>query len=123
MIGEYKGGLRKAGVKAPVVQAGEVNPDREFRRAFEERLKARLGLSGYDIPAPLDDALRECKKCRVMLSQHIGAPAKAVVAAGDMVKNGDLLAEAAEGLSGNIHAPIDGKVTEVTEKYILVEAD
>lgn len=120
MIGEYKGGLRKAGVKAPMVQAGEVNPDRQFRRAAEERLKARLGLSGYDIPAPLDDALRECRQCKVMLSQHIGAPAKAAVNVGDKVKTGELLAQAAEGLSVNIHAPIDGRVTEVTEKYILV---
>ncbi|MBR1815866.1 MAG: electron transport complex subunit RsxC [Lachnospiraceae bacterium] len=44
------------------------------------------------------------------LSQHIGKPAKPVVKKGDMVKAGDLIAEADGFVSANIHASISGKV-------------
>ena len=123
MIGEYKGGLRKAGVKAPAVEAKTPNADRDFRKVSEERLTARLGLTRYNLSAPLDDQLRSCARCKVMLSQHIGAPAIAAVSVGDHVRCGDLLAKAAEGLSVNIHAPMDGRVTEVADRYIMVEKE
>ena len=58
-----------------------------------------------------------------LLSQHIGAPARAVVAAGEHVKRGQRIAEPAQGLSVGIHASIDGKVTEVTERHIVIAAE
>ena len=43
------------------------------------------------------------------------------VAEGDTVKAGDKIAAAADGaLSVAIHAPIDGKITAVSEKYIKI---
>ena len=56
------------------------------------------------------------------LSQHIGAPAKAIVAAGDTVTRGQMIAAPAQGLSVGIHASIDGKVTEVTDRHIVIAA-
>ena len=57
----------------------------------------------------------------IPLGQHIGAPATPCVAEGDAVKAGDLIAAAADGaLSVAIHAPIDGKITAVSEKYIKI---
>ena len=44
------------------------------------------------------------------LSQHIGKPAKPVVKKGDLVKAGDLIAEADGFVSANIHASVSGKV-------------
>ena len=49
----------------------------------------------------------------IPLSQHIGAPAMAIVAKGDKVKVGQLIASAAGFVSSNIHAPISGSVTAV----------
>ncbi|MBQ7856296.1 MAG: electron transport complex subunit RsxC [Alistipes sp.] len=49
----------------------------------------------------------------IPLAQHIGAPATAVVAKGDKVVTGQLIAEAAGFMSANIHAPISGTVTAV----------
>ncbi len=49
----------------------------------------------------------------IPLGQHIGAPATAKVAKGDMVLTGQLLAEATGFMSANIHSPITGKVTAV----------
>ena len=47
--------------------------------------------------------------------QHIGAPAKAVVKAGDTVKIGDLVAEAGGYVSAPIYATVSGKVTKIEE--------
>lgn len=47
------------------------------------------------------------------LSQHIGAPAKAVVAKGDKVKVGQILAEAGGFVSANIHSGVSGTVLKI----------
>lgn len=53
------------------------------------------------------------------MSQHIGAPAQAVVKAGDEVTRADDRT-AGTGLSVGIHASVSGKVTEVTDRYIII---
>ncbi len=49
----------------------------------------------------------------VLLGQHIGAPAAAVVNKGDKVRTGQVVATAAGFVSANIHAPCSGEVTDV----------
>ena len=49
----------------------------------------------------------------IPLSQHIGAPATAIVKKGDKVVVGQCIAEATGFMSANIHAPISGTVTAV----------
>ena len=121
MIADYKGELRKCGVKPPVVEAAPVKESREYRRVPEERLAARLGLVKYDKEAPLEDDIKTAKEVKILLSQHIGAPASACVKAGDTVKIGDVVAIAANGLSVNIHASVEGTVKEVTEKFVMIQ--
>lgn len=53
------------------------------------------------------------QKVYVHLSQHIGAPAKAIVKIGDEVKTGQQIAEAGGFVSIPMHAPISGKVTKI----------
>ncbi len=50
------------------------------------------------------------------MSQHIGAPAKVVVAKGDKVKKGQRVGEAPALVSAHIHSPIAGKVTDIIFK-------
>jgi electron transport complex protein RnfC len=50
---------------------------------------------------------------RIFLSQHIGAPATPVVAKGDKVKVGQLIAKAAGFVSANIHSSVSGTVTGI----------
>ncbi|MCD8230591.1 MAG: 4Fe-4S dicluster domain-containing protein [Clostridiales bacterium] len=123
MIAEYKNGLRKAGVRPPERTAKPVKEAREYRRVPENRLLGRLGLQKYDVEALLDDQVRTGRKVKIMLSQHIGAPAKADVAKGASVRAGQVIAAAADGLSVNIHTPLSGIVTEVTERYVTIAAD
>jgi len=49
------------------------------------------------------------------LSQHIGAPAKAIVAKGDKVKVGTLLAEAGGFVSAPIYSSVSGTVLKIDE--------
>ncbi len=121
MMAEFKAGLRKAGIKPPKVEAAPVSTSREYRRAWEGRLMARLGLGDYDKEAELDDVLRSAGEVKIKLSQHIGAPAAACVNVGDMVNAGDVIGKAADGLSVNIHASVSGKVQEVSKDYIIIK--
>ena len=120
---EFKGGLRKNGVKPPQVTAKPVHDGRELRKVPEERLMARLGLSRYDKPAPLNDEVAAVKKVTVKLSQHIGAPAQAVVKKGDIVTAGQVIAKPADkALSVAIHASISGRVADVNDQTIVIVA-
>ena len=94
----------------------------EYRKVPEERLMARLGLTRYDKDAPMDETLVPIKKVKILLSQHIGAPAQAMVKVGDEVTRGQMIAQPAQGLSVGIHASICGKVTEVTDRHIIIAA-
>lgn len=53
------------------------------------------------------------KQAIIPLSQHIGAPAQAVVKKGDLVKVGTLLAKAGGFVSANIHSSVSGKVNKI----------
>lgn len=52
------------------------------------------------------------------LSQHIGAPAKPLVAKGDRVLTGQLIAEAGGFISANIHASVSGTVKAIEPRRV-----
>ncbi len=70
----------------------------------------------------MSEGTAECRKVKLLLSQHIGAPAVPIVNVADTVEKGRMVAKPAEGLSVAIHASVSGKVTEVTDKYIVIQA-
>ena len=83
---------------------------------------ARLALTRYDKEAPIDETLAAVPKVKILLSQHIGAPAQAIVSVGDEVTRGQKIAKPADGLSVGIHTSICGKVSEVTDRHIVITA-
>ena len=122
LMADYKAGLRAAGIRPPQgVVPKPVGEEREYRKVPMERLMARLDLTKYNKEAPLYDEVADVKKVRIMLSQHIGAPASAVVKVGDKVEVGQMIAQPGNGLSVAIHASISGSVTEVNDKYVVIE--
>ena len=125
LIQEVKGGLRKAGITPPLgVVAGKVSPVREYRKVPLDRLVSRLGVKRYQANAPLDNQLIEgFKLVNIPTRMHIGAPSKTIVKFGDRVEKGQLIAEAVNGLSVNIHASISGLVIEADDKHIVIKAD
>lgn len=74
------------------------------------------------------------KQVAVLMNQHLGAPATPIVAKGDKVKVGQLIAEAQTFMCANIHSPVSGTVNKIdvckdfvglpkTAIYIDVEGD
>lgn len=122
IIQEIKMGLRTANIKPEQCEPAQVDEDRELRKVPVKRLEAKLGLLEYDIAAPFIDTTPTTNHVKIQMRQHIGAPAIPNVKVGDIVKKGQKIADAAEGLSVAIHCSIDGKVEKVTEKEIVVRA-
>ncbi len=100
----------------------EPHPMAEFRRVPMRRLIARLGLGEFRNEGPLVDHAFASRRVKVLLKQHAGAPAVAVVKTGDRVRAGDLLGAAPQGkLGARVHASIDGVAT-VMEDAVVIEA-
>ena len=87
------------------------------------RLTARLGLNQYNVPAPLVDEPVHTSKVKIMLSQHIGAPATPVVKVNDRVQAAQVTAErGARTLGGPVHATLSGGVPDVNHNYVTIQA-
>lgn len=122
LIGKYKAELRKNGVKPEgTPEFTGVSPDRELRRVPMSRLITKLGLTKYNVSAPINETEVTTNTLKIMLSQHIGSPAKAVVSEGESVKACQMIATTEGALGSDIHSPADGIVDKVTDKYILIE--
>ena len=121
VIAEMKATAKANGIKPPSDIAFEKDvKDSYLKRVSVERLTARLGLTKYNVSAPLCENF-SAAAVKIPLLQHIGAPAIACVSEGDTVKKGDVIAIAKDGaLSVSVHASIDGKITTVNEKFIRI---
>lgn len=53
----------------------------------------------------------------LFLSQHTGAPSKALVKVGDLVKRGQKIADPQGPVSASLHAPTSGKVKAIEPRY------
>ncbi len=70
--------------------------------------------------APFLDTTPESDFVKIQMSQHIGAPAVPIVKAGEEVVKGQMIAEAADGLSVPVHSSVWGTVQSVSDKEILI---
>lgn len=113
-----KAQLMSQGVK-PVKEV-KYAPDEGIRnkRVPTERLLLRLDLKKYDVDAPLGPDVT-CDAVRIPLRMHIGTPDAPLVSVGQRVSRGQLIASP-NGMGANIHASIDGTVTQVTGEFIEI---
>lgn len=116
--------LMQNGIRpTPDTQSPMVKSMRGHRRIPTKRLKIRLGLQHYDLPAPLTETDYQPQVVRIPLAQHIGKPSEPVVAVGQTVEKGDLIARVPENsLGANIHASINGTVVEITTHIVIESA-
>ena len=82
------------------------------------RLLYRLDLKKYDVDAPMGEAV-VCDDVKIPLKMHIGGPDTPLVSVGQSVSRGQLIAQP-NGMGANIHASIDGTVTQVTGEFIEI---
>lgn len=73
----------------------------------EEKITAAMPVQPLPLP----------KEVTVLLGQHLGNPAAALVKPGDEVKAGTLIAGADGFISANVHSPVSGKVKRITTAY------
>jgi len=97
----------------------EPSPMRDHRKVSPPRIMARMGLLGlYDNKAKGFSEFTP-DVVRIPVKQHIGVPARPIVQVGDTVTQGQLIAEADGKVSANVHAGIDGIVTEVGSVIVI----
>ncbi len=123
ILSELKAELRRRGVENPH-RREELDPDavRQYRQIPSARLIQRLGLSRYDGPADTTGDAVSAERVRLLMHQHIGAPAVPVVEQGARVLAGDVVGEIPAGaLGARIHASISGEVTRVSSSEVVVE--
>jgi len=107
-----KGILRTNGVK---IEDQSIHPEytrmREYRRIAQKRFISRLELGKYDFH--FDDAEEYApRSVSIPLKHGVGRPSEPVVAVGDEVRRGDIVASVPFGDVGcMVHASIDGVVT------------
>jgi len=118
----FKRQLGGKGIKNPHhEQPTAADPFKKDKQFNVHRLIARLGLTDFDVPAPMEPCEATFNEVNLLLSQHIGAPSAPVVVVGDKVKRGDLIAEIPEGkLGARLFSSIDGEVTAVGDGKITI---
>ncbi|AFA49333.1 4Fe-4S dicluster domain-containing protein [Acetobacterium woodii] len=116
--------LGSRGIKNPHHHApAAAVPYREGKQFNVYRLVSRLGLTKYDLPAPMVETDKTFSKVNLLLSQHIGAPAVAVVNVGDHVERGQLIGDIPEGkLSSKVFASISGRISAADSEKITIES-
>ncbi|MDR1649237.1 MAG: SLBB domain-containing protein [Synergistaceae bacterium] len=110
-----------AGLRRPKPEAPSAPEEmRKYRKIAPLKIMARMGL--YGLYGKKAETFLELSpdRVRIPVKQHIGAPARPVVRAGDEVAPGQLVAEADGRVSANIHASIAGVVTEAGN-FITIE--
>lgn len=114
-----KQGFRRSENKAPQ----EVRKERSGRLVPSDVLIDRLGIRRFvKTEVTREDIKFNPQRVYIPLSQHVGKPATAVVSVGDKVKVGDTIAKTElTALGTTIHASINGKIAEITDKCVVIE--
>jgi Na+-translocating ferredoxin:NAD+ oxidoreductase RnfC subunit len=118
---DSKAVLRSKGWKWSGAASVEAHPMHDGRRVPIKSLVRRLGLEGYEHPAPLRTGVLSTSRAVLPLKQHAGPPALAKVVAGETVAAGQVLAEPApDALGAILHAPFAATVEAVTGHAIIL---
>lgn len=113
--------MKAMGQKYEQQKPVKVHPIKEGRRVPLKQLRKRLNVENYEKHTPFNKERPKPNSVKMLLKQHVGAPAKAVINIGELVKEGDPIAKPEEGKLGSvIHASISGKVTHVNEEFIRI---
>ncbi|MBZ0155008.1 MAG: SLBB domain-containing protein [Alphaproteobacteria bacterium] len=121
---EIRAELAKRGYRhEPQKVKVKARQEMEHRKVPSERLLSRLGLEKYKEIAPLKETPYSVRQVKIGLRQHIGAPAVPVVEEGDVIRQGDLIADIPDGYMGaKYHASVSGRVQRIGGGEIVIEA-
>ncbi len=121
---EVKGSLAKHGLKRQNNIAPEkVRNERASRLVSSAVLIDKLGIRKY-VKDHVERRYMDFnpKEVYIELSQHVGKIATPCVKVGDSVRVGDVVASTAyEDLGTTMHASINGRVSAVTDRFVIIQ--
>jgi Na+-translocating ferredoxin:NAD+ oxidoreductase RnfC subunit len=121
MMTRMKQGLTASGFRPQKKVKTSAEPG--FVKVPVSRLMARMGITKYDVDAPLYEQDFAASDVRIPLKMHVGAPSVPIVKMGDKVNKGQLVADIPEkSLGARIHASISGTICAVSDQYIEIRA-
>lgn len=100
-----------------------ISSDRPYRMIKSAKWEEMLGVHQYDFVPDYVPKRINASRVEIRMSQHIGAPSVPAVNVGDIVNEGQLIANAGSGLSVPQHASISGHIVSVDPSKIVIEAD
>ena len=119
VIDKYKKLLSKNKLRFDKDGSYHVAPERDYRMIPYKKWMSTLGVSEFDVDTDFGGEMNDFSRVELTLSRHIGVPSIPAVKDGDIVSKGDLIANAANGLSLPQHASISGKITLGNDKIII----
>jgi len=115
-----KDDLKEKGIKWEGPMDVQPHPMYEYRRTPLKQLMVRLGIEEYNRATPFRHLDGQPTRVAIPLSQHIGAPAEAIVSPGQRVGRGELIADIpADKLGARLHSSISGVVKEVNGSIVI----
>ena len=119
VIENYKGVLAKNKMRFSSSNFYEVRSERDYRMVPSTKWMSMLGITRFDKVATFSGEINDFNRVEITLNPHIGAPSVPCVKDGDIVGEGEIIANQANGLSLPQHASISGRVTLGTNKIII----
>ncbi|AFM02450.1 putative NADH:ubiquinone oxidoreductase, subunit RnfC [Desulfitobacterium dehalogenans ATCC 51507] len=119
----YKQKLAEQGIRYQPTQV-EFQPRaaRNYRLIPSKRLVAKIGLTPFDLPAPMARIEFKPATIEIGLRQHIGAPSLPIVNLGQHVEAGQMIGKIPENsLGAPVHASLAGTVTEIKDNSIVIK--
>jgi len=118
-----KAELKELGIRYQQLKPVKVHPIKEGRRVLLKQLMKRIDVLKYDKHTPYIEERLLPSQVKILLKQHVGLPAKPIIKIGAIVNEGTLIADVEEGkLGAKLHSSISGKVTQITDEFILITA-
>ena len=119
---DSKAAMKKAGLKWNGPATVKPHAMRDGRHVPIQTLIKRLHIEAYDKPAPQMPGTLDVAEVTVPLKQGAGVPNLPKVKPGERVAAGQPLGEIpSQALGAIVHAPYDGRVTEVTKDYVIIQ--
>ncbi|GHU67274.1 NADH dehydrogenase [Clostridia bacterium] len=123
VMSQIKGMLMANGVRPRKEIFTSVDKGLAAKRLPVSRMISRLGVTKYDVEAPLQEEVIQTNQVQISLKMNVGVPSVPTVSKGQKVKKGDHIARIPEkAIGAEIHASINGSVSEITEQYIRITA-
>ena len=119
VINNYKALLRENNIRYISEEQVRPAPERDYRRIPSRKWAEVLGVARFDTVAEYIGRISDFNYVEIPLARHIGIPSVPAVSDLQTVTVGDVIAQAADGLSVAQHASISGTVRHLGDRISI----